>query len=558
MLLTQSSFCIAPIKFSIGKQYSFKTKHRLFGESENIFKLRSRSIRKLSENYNVDTYLTYVRSKLRPLEVVSAEMDKSCGDHRDRGIGITDFFHGKNIFVTGATGLLGKALVEKLLRSTSVGKIYLLVKANDKETAFDRLSKEITQSELFKCVRDKHGISYDEYVREKLIPVVGNVCERNLGMDVHSRNAITEDVDVIIESAANTKFNDRYDLLLDANVNAPQRLMMFAKGCKKLKLFVHISTAYVNVRREGIIYEKPLADDEISSCSFPEIDVIDEIKLAMKSSNESTGYDADKELKRLTLERASFYGFNNGYQLSKAMGEMVLNEIRGDVPLLVIRPTVIEGSYKEPVPGWIQGNRMFDPVITSFGKGLLRAFLADPDEQLDIVPVDMVANATIAAIAKHGITNTRQLNVYHVGTGFVNPLTYSRAFEYVFEHFSTNPLDNKTSLSKIKYFDEFGKFSKYIRDETWEHINAVCTEQKVLLQRRHCKANIAYTEQLCKAYEHMGFLKARFYNGNTQKLLEEMSEEEKVEFFIDATKIDWRKYFVEIHIPGLRKYVLSN
>lgn len=34
-------------------------------------------------------------------------------------------------------------LVEKLLRSTSVGKIYVLVKASDKEAALDRLSKEV-------------------------------------------------------------------------------------------------------------------------------------------------------------------------------------------------------------------------------------------------------------------------------------------------------------------------------------------------------------------------------------------------------------------------------
>lgn len=43
--------------------------------------------------------------------------------------------------------------------------------------------------------------------------------------------------------------------------------------------------------------------------------------------------------------------------MTKAMGEMILNEIRGDVPLLIIRPAVIESSYKQPFPGWIQGNR---------------------------------------------------------------------------------------------------------------------------------------------------------------------------------------------------------
>lgn len=37
-----------------------------------------------------------------------------------------------------------------------------------------------------------------------------------------------------------------------------------------------------------------------------------------------------------------------------------------------------------------------------------------------------------------------------------------------------------------------------------------------------------------------------------------MSEEEKEEFEMDATKIDWQKYFVDIHIPGLRKHVIND
>ncbi|KAK6116787.1 hypothetical protein DH2020_049520 [Rehmannia glutinosa] len=208
-------------------------------------------------------------------------------------------------------------------------------------------------------------------------------------------------------------------------------------------------------------------------------DVIDEIKSAMKSCIASTCHDETKILKKLGKERAALYGYYNGYQLTKAMGEMVLNEIRGDIPLLIIRPSIIESSYKEPVPGWIQGYRMFDPVITSYGKGQLPAYLADPDVVADIVPVDMVANTIIAAIAKHGTVNTPQLNIYHVATSSVNPLRLSDSFEYM------------------------------------------------------------------------------FHTGNTKKLLEEMSKEEQVEFNIDPTKIDWRKYFVEIHIPGLRKYVLN-
>ena len=42
---------------------------------------------------------------------------------------ITEFYAGRNVFITGATGFMGKVLVEKLLRACpNIGKIYLLVR----------------------------------------------------------------------------------------------------------------------------------------------------------------------------------------------------------------------------------------------------------------------------------------------------------------------------------------------------------------------------------------------------------------------------------------------
>ncbi|KAL0341411.1 UNVERIFIED_CONTAM: Fatty acyl-CoA reductase 2, partial [Sesamum radiatum] len=390
-------------------------------------------------------------------------------DDDDHGLGILEFFHGKNIFITGATGLLGKALIEKLLRSTSVGKIYVLIKAEDKEAAVDRLRKEIVDSELFECVREKLGnnYNYQEFVKEKLIPVVGNVCDPNLGMDLNSSRAIMKDVDVIIESAASTTLNDRYDFLLDINVNAPQRLMRFAKTCKNLKLFVHMSTAYVNGRKEGLILEKPLImgengrkveiddDDEMSSssssssslcCSFSRVDLADEISLAMKSlscqgASHHQDYDVTKNLKRLGLERANNFGWYNAYHMTKAMGEMVLNEIREEIPLLIIRPTVIESSYKQPFPGWIQGNRMFDPVIISYGKGQLPAYLADPKSTW--------------------ISNINDLS--------------------------------KHTRDAILLSNEMG--------------DAIDDEKMLRKLQSKAKAKVAYAEQLCKMYEFIGFIK---------------------------------------------------
>ncbi|KAI3470306.1 hypothetical protein Pfo_026969 [Paulownia fortunei] len=503
-----------------------------------------------------------------------------------KGIGIVNFFEGKNIFVTGATGLLGKVLVEKILRSTPVGKIYVLVKADDPEAAMDRMAKELINSELFECLQEKHGNYYQAFIREKLIPVVGNICEPNLGMDSDSARAIMEEVNVIVESAAITTLNERlniyiirYDLLLDTNVNAPQRLMRFAKTCKNLELLVHISTAYVNGEKEGIILEKPLTmgenrrkeSGETSSSLFPRLDVADEVNLALRSCTASTNYDVTKDMKRLGMERAKLYGWYNTYHLTKAMAEMVIHETKGDIPVLIIRPTVIESCYKEPVPGWIQGNRMFDPIIISYGKGQLPAFLGNPDTPMDVIPLDIVVNATIAAIAKHGYMHKSELNVYQMASGVVNPLRYSEFFEYIYECFDSEPLIESKSftrinyyddLNKIKYFDNFNDFSKYTREEISRRLgmrNAVGIDVKRTQKlQKQLKAKVTYAEQLCKMYEFLGFFKARFHAGNIQKLLSEMSEEEQINFAIDVRKIDWRKYFQEVHIPGLRNHVLND
>ena len=62
---------------------------------------------------------------------------------------LSDFYHNKVIFITGATGFIGKCLLEKLLRSfESVGRIYLLVRAKKGVSNETRLS-QIFESELF-------------------------------------------------------------------------------------------------------------------------------------------------------------------------------------------------------------------------------------------------------------------------------------------------------------------------------------------------------------------------------------------------------------------------
>ena len=61
-------------------------------------------------------------------------------------VSIQEFYAGRSIFITGATGFMGKVLVEKLLRSCpEIGRLYLLIRPTSDKDACFRLK------ELLKC-----------------------------------------------------------------------------------------------------------------------------------------------------------------------------------------------------------------------------------------------------------------------------------------------------------------------------------------------------------------------------------------------------------------------
>jgi len=59
--------------------------------------------------------------------------------------GVIEFYEGQNIFVTGATGFLGKVLLEKLLRSCpDVGNIFVLVRPKKGKEPSERIRNIIS------------------------------------------------------------------------------------------------------------------------------------------------------------------------------------------------------------------------------------------------------------------------------------------------------------------------------------------------------------------------------------------------------------------------------
>ncbi|XP_021745855.1 fatty acyl-CoA reductase 2-like [Chenopodium quinoa] len=492
------------------------------------------------------------------------------------GIGIVKFLRGKTFFVTGATGFLAKVLIEKILRTVpDVGKIYVLIKAKNKEVASKRLKNEIMNTEIFKCLQQIHGKSYETFMLSKLVPVVGNICESNLGLDEASTSMIAEDVDVIVNSAANTNFHERYDVAVDINTRGPGRVMAFAKKCRKLKLFLQVSTAYVNGQRQGRIMERPFRKGESITeenivngslpCPMPLLDVEGELNLAFTSAEGFEENKVSQKMKELGLERARKYGWQDTYVFTKAMGEMLLGSTRGDVPVVILRPSVIESTYQDPFPGWIEGNRMMDPVVTYYGKGLLSGFPVDPFGVIDVVPADMVVNATLAAIAKHGTAGKPEISVYQVASSVENPLVYGDLGDLLHQYFTRWPcLDTQgrpIQVEPFKFYGSMDDFSSHIWRETVRYISSSMMPSPNGKQSKKienlCRKAVEQAKHLASVYEPYSFYGGRFDNSSTSSLMESMSDEESRTFYFDVGSINWTDYICSIHIPGLRKHVMK-
>lgn len=482
-----------------------------------------------------------------------------------KGLGIVEFLKGKNILVAGATGFLGKVVMEKILRTQpEVGKLFLVIKAKDIESASHRLKKEIICSELFKCVRSIHGSNYEAFMHTKLVPILGDISADKLGIKQDVADKLAQQVDIILNSAANTNFDERYDVALETNTMGPSRLMELGKSFKRLQLFLHVSTAYANGLRKSRVMEKPFRMGDtiakgLQGTEFPTLDISQEFELCKRAQK------SNQEMKTLGMERAIKHGWHDVYTFSKAMGEMLLDYNRGQIPVAIIRPSIIEGTYNDPFPGWIEGLRMMDPVIVYYAKGQLTSFVGKSKNLLDIVPADMVANAILAAMAKHGSGELGLLEVYHVSSSAVNPITIEYTFDLIFQHFKSHPYINvegkAIQVNKLKFFDTVEAFSSSMKEKTTFHrpskIEQGSLSAKLEKQNGTDARLIHRITMMAETYRPYTIYKFIFDCSNTEGLFQDLSEEEKRVFGFDTKRIEWNDYLLNSHVPGLRRHVMK-
>ncbi|KAH9326781.1 hypothetical protein KI387_006959, partial [Taxus chinensis] len=75
-----------------------------------------------------------------------------------------------------------------------------------------------------------------------MVPCVGDITGHKLGIQPEVAEKLSEEIDIVFNCAGNTIFDERYDVALEINTKGTRRLLEFAKGCKRLQLFLQIST----------------------------------------------------------------------------------------------------------------------------------------------------------------------------------------------------------------------------------------------------------------------------------------------------------------------------
>ncbi|MGH9431164.1 MAG: SDR family oxidoreductase [Terriglobia bacterium] len=334
------------------------------------------------------------------------------------------------ILLTGANGFLGKVILGLLLdRYPGLKHLHLLLRPARGLTAHDRFEREMLASPALEWLKQRWS---REALAAKITVWSGDVGDSQCGLSAAARRELASRVALIINCAGKVDFFPPVDDSFHSNVDGVENIVALAlEGGAKL---LQVSTAFVCGESDGLVEEgdpglgfyprRQGPEDQ----SFHHAVEIDHCRKMIRQIYDSPGESDSAHQKRnretadrltaLGRQRAAAWGWTNTYTYAKSLGEQVIASTEG-LSYAIVRPAVVESSWKFPFPGWIEGGRTSAPLVLMALDGL-REWPARRDAALEVVPVDMVA----AAIVMIGglLLSGRHASIYQLGSADVNPI----------------------------------------------------------------------------------------------------------------------------------------
>jgi thioester reductase-like protein len=504
---------------------------------------------------------------------------------------------GKHVMLIGVTGFIGKVwLVNTLLDLPTIGKIYLLIRRQKSNPADKRFEKMVEESPVFDPLHDRYGMGLARFLQEKVEVVEGDVTAADLGLGSAVGARLRRDLDVIINSSGLTDFNPDLRDALATNVDAAVNVAEFVRSSDHCGL-VHLSTCYVAGARDGRVSEKlrpnytpiglrdfdaeqewqslhRIAKDAELKSESPEVtaELREQSVGKEHAARDLQGAALENQIRKnrirwlrnyvteLGMQRAKELGWPNTYTLSKSLAESLLIKYGAGLPIAIVRPAIVETSVEKPFLGWNEGINTSASLSYLLGTNF-RQLPSNERKRLDVIPVDSVCQGmTLIAAA---VAERRHDAMYQLATSVTNPCDMGRSIEL-------------TSLAHRKHY----RAQEGLESWLLLHMDAIpvskrrykrmsAPAQKAIIQSIQrimaplpVKKPLAKAERLLERVEKLVELfepfilhnEHDFVADNVEKLSHALVPEERETFSYNTRSLDWWEYWIDIHIPALRRW----
>lgn len=489
---------------------------------------------------------------------------------------------GGHVLLTGATGFLGQAALERLLADYPRTRVTVLVRPRGATSAATRVAN-LTRKPVFRTLRQRIGA-------EQLAATLASRVEVISGDLTDGPPELPTDLTTIIHCASTVSFDPPIDEAFRVNVEGVRNLYEAVCALPERPHVLHVSTAYVAGARKGVVAEAPLDHDvdwrtELAAALAARADVERDSRRPEalralisaahaehgKAGPQTTASAAeqarlDEVTKRLIdygRLRAQSVGWPDVYTFTKALGERVAEEYAREAGLSVsvVRPAIVQSALSHPFPGWFDAFKMMDPIILAYGRGALPDFPGLPDGVVDIIPIDLVTNATLAVAAV--VPEPGEPAYYHVGTGARNPLTLRQLDENIRSYFRRRPLPDGSrghisvptwrfpGTRKVERMLRTGERVVSAAERTLLKLPA-STRTRDWMTRVHKETQrIEVLRRLSDLYGVYAEVEAIYTDTRVLALHRALPPDLAAEHGFDVAGLSWRHYLQEVHCPSI-------
>jgi alcohol-forming fatty acyl-CoA reductase len=487
---------------------------------------------------------------------------------RDAGIAFTaperlsvrEALSGKHLLLVGGSGFIGKVWLASLLRDVpEVARITVMLRPKGGCAAEVRLRDMLHGSPVFEGLEDLEGAG-------RIDAVEGDVTRARLGLSDEAFRSLTGTVDLVVSCAGLTEFNPDLRDALAVNVEGMIHLLDFTRACTDAGL-LHVSTCFVAGRREGRVRE------ELHAFETPNGQTLDPEKerAALHATIAELGEKAVTEggrrrpIRRAAIDaglrRAKALGWPNIYTFTKALGEGLIATRGADLAVATVRPSIVETSTHFPWPGWNEGINTSAPLSYLLGTPF-RQLPVNERKCLDVIPVDTVCRGmTLVAAA---LAERVHPEVTQLATSASNPLPLGRAVELTAlahrKHYRQIPQVKNWLLERLEAIpvsrERYQRLSVPLQLRVVRAVNRVVSSlpggRRPLLR---AEKSLRRVQDLIDLYEPFLLDNEPVFEAIHAELLSAaLPEEEHATFAVEVRHLDWYDYWVNVHIPALRKW----